>query len=167
MRLGERAGLKPAERLREVFGDAILDLCRQNEKVVILDGDLSSTTRTHAVRDEFPDRFFNIGIAESNMVSMGAGMASCDLIPFMTSLSSFILSNGFDQLRISVALAGINAKVVGSHGGITLGKDGPTAMAIEDLALVALGAQNGRERGQPVVREQRGQRIRIASVGDE
>jgi len=136
MRLGERAGLQPAERLREVFGDAILDLCRQNEKVVILDGDLSSTTRTHAVRDEFPDRFFNVGIAESNMISMGAGMASCDLIPFMTSLSSFILANGFDQLRVSVAVAGLNAKVVGSHGGITLGKDGPTAMAIEDLALV-------------------------------
>ena len=136
MRLGERAGLQPAERLREVFGDAILDLCRQNEKVVVLDGDLSSTTRTHAVREEFPDRFFNVGIAESNMISMGAGMASCDLIPFMTSLSSFILANGFDQLRVSVAVAGLNAKVVGSHGGITLGKDGATAMSIEDLALV-------------------------------
>ena len=136
MRLGERAGLQPAERLREVFGDAILDLCRQNEKVVVLDGDLSSTTRTHAVREEFPDRFFNVGIAESNMISMGAGMASCGLIPFMTSLSSFILANGYDQLRVSVAVAGLNAKVVGSHGGITLGKDGATAMSIEDLALV-------------------------------
>jgi transketolase len=136
MRLGERAGLQPAERLREVFGHALLDLCRQNEKVVVLDGDLSSTTKTHHVRNEFPERFFNVGIAESNMVSMGAGMASCGLIPFMTSLSSFILANGYDQLRISVALANVNAKVVGSHGGITLGKDGPTAMAIEDLALV-------------------------------
>jgi transketolase len=134
--LGERAGLKPAPRLREVFGDAILDLCRHNERVVVLDGDLASTTRTHGVRDEFPDRFFNIGIAESNMVSIASGLAACGFIPFATSLASFILANGFDQLRISVAVAGVNVKVVGSHGGITLGKDGPTAMAIEDLALV-------------------------------
>ncbi len=136
MQLGERAGLKPAKRLREVFGDAILDLCRENERVVILDGDLASTTRTHDVRQEFPDRFFNIGIAESNMISMASGLASCGFIPFATSLSSFILANGYDQLRISVAVASVNVKVVGSHGGITLGKDGATAMAAEDLALV-------------------------------
>jgi len=136
MRLGERAGLQPAERLREVFGKAMLDLCRKNERVVVLDGDLSSTTKTHHVRQEFPERFFNVGIAESNMISVGAGMASCGLIPFVSSLASFILANGFDQLRISVAVAGANVKVLGSHGGITLGKDGATAMAIEDLALV-------------------------------
>lgn len=136
MQLGELAGLKPAKRLREVFGDAILDLCRNNEKVVILDGDLASTTRTLLVRQEFPDRFFNIGIAESNLISIASGLASCGFIPFATSLSSFILANGYDQLRISVAIASVNVKVVGSHGGITLGKDGATAMAIEDLALV-------------------------------
>jgi transketolase len=104
--------------------------------VVVLDGDLASTTKTHHVRQEFPDRFFNIGIAESNMISMASGLADCGLIPFASSLSSFILANGFDQLRISVALASVNVKIVGSHGGITLGKDGPTAMASEDLALV-------------------------------
>jgi transketolase len=136
MQLGELAGLKPAKRLREVFGDAILDLCRNNEKVVILDGDLASTTRTLLVRQEFPERFFNIGIAESNMISIASGLASCGFIPFATSLSSFILANGYDQLRVSVAIASVNVKVVGSHGGITLGKDGATAMAIEDLALV-------------------------------
>jgi transketolase len=136
MRLGERAGLRPAKRLREVFGDAILDLCRQNPKVVVLDGDLSSTTKTHGIRDEFPERFFNMGIAESNMVSVASGLADCGLIPFAASLGSFILANGYDQLRISVAVANGNVKILGSHGGITLGKDGPTAMAIEDLALV-------------------------------
>jgi transketolase len=136
MQLGELAGLKPAKRLREVFGDAILDLCRKNEKVVVLDGDLASTTKTHHVRSEFPERFFNIGIAESNMISIASGLASCGLIPFATSLSSFILANGYDQLRISVAVSSVNVKVVGSHGGITLGKDGATAMAIEDLALM-------------------------------
>ena len=136
MQLGELAGLKPAKRLREVFGDAILDLCRKNEKVVILDGDLASTTKTLQVREEFPERFFNTGIAESNMISMASGLASCGFIPFATSLSSFILANGFDQLRLSVAIASVNVKILGSHGGITLGKDGATAMAIEDLALV-------------------------------
>jgi transketolase len=136
MRVGEYAGLKPAKRMREVFGDALLDLCRQNDRVVVLDGDLSSTTRTHGVRMEFPERFFNMGIAESNMISLASGLADCGLIPFAASLASFILANGFDQLRISVAIASANVKVVGSHGGITLGKDGPTAMAIEDLALV-------------------------------
>jgi transketolase len=136
MQLGELAGLKPAKRMREVFGDAILELCRQNGKVVILDGDLSSTTYTKGVRLEFPDRFYNIGIAESNMVSIAAGLASCGYIPFASSLASFILANGYDQLRISVAIANLNVKILGSHGGITLGKDGATAMAPEDLALV-------------------------------
>jgi transketolase len=136
MQLGEKAGLKPAKAMRDVFGDALLELCRRNPKIVVLDGDLSNTTKTLAVRQEFPERFFNIGLAESNMVSIGAGLASCGLIPFITSMSSFLLSNAYDQLRLSIAIAGINAKVVGSHGGITLGKDGPTAMAIEDFALI-------------------------------
>jgi transketolase len=122
--------------MREVFGDAILELCRQNEKVVVLDGDLASTTYTKSVRQEFPDRFYNIGIAESNMISIAAGLASCGYIPVASSLASFILANGYDQLRVSVAIANLNVKVLGSHGGITLGKDGATAMAPEDLALV-------------------------------
>jgi len=136
MELGELAGLKPAKRMREVFGDAILELCRQNEKVIILDGDLASTTYTKGVRQEFPDRFYNVGIAESNMIGIAAGLASCGYIPFASSLASFILANGYDQLRVSVAIAKLNVKVLGSHGGITLGKDGATAMAPEDLALV-------------------------------
>lgn len=136
MRLGERAGLRPAPQMREVFGEALLDLCRQNERVVVLDGDLSPTTKTQLVREEFSERFFNVGIAESNMISIASGLASCGLIPFATSLASFLLANGYDQLRVSVALSSVNVKVVGSHGGITLGKDGATAMAIEDLALV-------------------------------
>ena len=136
MQLGEIAGLKPAQPMRDVFGDALLELCRQNPKVVVLDGDLSSTTRAKYVRETFPERFFNIGIAESNLVGIAAGLAACGLIPFTTSLASFLLANSYDQLRVSVAIAGVNVKVVGSHGGITLGKDGPTAMCIEDLSLV-------------------------------
>lgn len=122
--------------MRNVFGEALLALCRENPRVVVLDGDLSNSTKTQFVREAFPKRFFNIGLAESNLVSIGAGLAACGFIPFLTSFSSFLLCNAYDQLRISIALASVNAKVVGSHGGITLGKDGPTAMGIEDLALV-------------------------------
>jgi transketolase len=136
MRLGELAGLKPAKPMRDVFGEALLALCRENPKVIVLDGDLCSTTRTKYVREALPAQFFNIGIAESNLIGIAAGLAECGFIPFATSLASFLLANGYDQLRVSVAVAGVNVKVVGSHGGITLGKDGATAMCIEDLALM-------------------------------
>lgn len=136
MHLGERAGLKPSKPLRDVFGEALLELCRDNPKVVVLDGDLSNTTKTEAVRRKFPERFFNIGLAESNMVSIAAGLADCGFIPFITSMSGFLLCNAYDALRISTSIAGLNVKVAGSHGGITVGKDGPTAMSIEDFALM-------------------------------
>jgi transketolase len=136
MNLGEEAGLKPSKPMRDVFGDALLEVCRENPRVVVLDGDLGNSTKAETVRKAFPERFFNIGIAESNLVSIGAGLAACDLIPFITSFSSFLLCNAYDQLRLSVALSNVNAKVLGSHGGITLGKDGPTQMGIEDFALV-------------------------------
>jgi transketolase len=136
MQLGELAGLKPAKPMRDVFGDALLALCRENPKVIVLDGDLCSTTRTKYVREALPAQFFNIGIAESNLIGIAAGLAECGFIPFATSLASFLLANGYDQLRVSVAIAGVNVKVIGSHGGITLGKDGATAMCIEDLALM-------------------------------
>ncbi len=136
MQLGERAGLMPGKPMRDVFGEALLEVCRENPRVVVLDGDLGNSTKAETVRRAFPERFFNIGIAESNLVCIGAGLAACDLIPWITSFSSFLLCNGYDQIRLAVAISNINAKILGSHGGITLGKDGPTQMGIEDLALV-------------------------------
>jgi transketolase len=136
MKLGEKAGLRPAKPMRDIFGDALLEVCRRNPRVVVLDGDLGNSTKAETVRQNFPERFFNMGIAESNLVSVGAGLAGCGFIPFITSFSSFLLCNAYDQLRLAVALSNINVKVLGSHGGITLGKDGPTQMGIEDLALV-------------------------------
>jgi transketolase len=136
MQLGELAGLKPGKPMRDVFGEALLNLARQNSRVVVLDGDLGNSTKAELVRQEFPDRFFNIGIAESNLVGIGAGMAACGLIPFITSFSSFLLCNAYDQIRLAVGISNLNAKIVGSHGGITLGKDGPTQMGIEDLAMM-------------------------------
>ncbi len=137
MELGKQAGLKPyPQPLRNVFGEALLSVARENEKVVVLDGDLGNSTKTEYVRQTFPDRFFNIGIAESNLVGIGAGLAACGFVPWITSFSSFLLCNAYDQIRLAVAMSNINAKVLGSHGGITLGKDGPTQMGIEDLALM-------------------------------
>jgi len=134
--LGARAGLQLDKPMRDVFGDALLSLCRDNPKVVVLDGDLGNSTKAEYVRQAYPDRFFNIGIAESNLVCVGAGLAACGYIPFIVSFSSFLLCNAYDQIRLSIAMSNLNAKIVGSHGGITLGKDGPTQMGIEDLALV-------------------------------
>ncbi len=89
------------------------------------------------MRQAFPLNDSSIlGIAESNLVGVGAGLAACGFIPWITSFSSFLLCNGYDQIRLAVALSNLNAKILGSHGGITLGKDGPTQMGIEDLALV-------------------------------
>ncbi len=136
MKLGERAGLKPGKPLRDVFGEAILAVARSNPKVVVLDGDLGNSTKAETVRLVYPERFFNLGIAESNLVGVGAGLAACGFIPWITSFSSFLLCNAYDQIRLAVALSNINAKILGSHGGITLGKDGPTQMGIEDLALM-------------------------------
>ncbi len=136
MRLGERAGLASARPMRDVFGDALLEVCRENPRVVVLDGDLGNSTKAELVRKNLPDRFFNLGIAESNLVGVGAGLAGCGLIPWITSFSSFLLCNAYDQIRLAVAMSNINAKILGSHAGITLGKDGPTQMGIEDLALM-------------------------------
>jgi transketolase len=136
MQLGEKAGLKPGKPMRDTFGDAILAVCNENPKVVVLDGDLGNSTKSHTVREAYPERFFNLGIAESNLVGVGAGLAGAGYIPWITSFSSFLLCNAYDQIRLAIAISNLNAKILGSHGGITLGKDGPTQMGIEDLALM-------------------------------
>ncbi len=136
MGLGEKAGLKPAKPMRDVFGDALLEVATIHQNVVVLDGDLGSSTKAERVRQAYPERFFNIGIAESNLVGIGAGFAAAGFIPWITSFSSFLLCNAYDQIRLSIAIGNINAKILGSHGGITLGKDGATQMGIEDLALM-------------------------------
>ena len=90
----------------------------------MLDGDLGNSTGAHEVKKAFPERFFNIGIAEANMVGIGAGLASCGYIPILTSLGSFLWYNAYDQARLSVALAGLNVKFLGSHSGFSTGREG-------------------------------------------
>ena len=137
MRIGERAGLRPGDQLRKAAGEAMLAVARANEKVVVLDGDLGSSTGAHDVKKVFPDRHFNVGIAEANMVGVAAGLASCGYIPIVTSLASFLFSNAHDQIRLLVSQAGLNVKFVGSHSGLTPGPEGPTAMSLEDFALAS------------------------------
>jgi len=127
--------LKFGMATREAFGKALVELGRENPDVVVCDADLSKSTYTSLFGKEFPDRFFECGIAEANMVSIGAGLASSGKIPFVSSFSCFVMNKGFEQLRVNVAYPGTNVKIVGTHSGISIGEDGPSQMSIEDISL--------------------------------
>lgn len=127
--------LKMGAATREAFGKALVELGKSDENVVVCDADLSKSTFTHLFGKEFPNRFFSCGIAEANMVSIGAGLASSGKIAFVASFSAFVLNKGFEQLRVNVAYSGIPLKVVGTHSGISIGEDGPSQMSVEDISL--------------------------------
>src|SRR5579864_8111109 len=127
--------LKLGTATREAFGKALVELGRQNRDIVALDADLSKSTYTHFFAKEFPDRFFECGIAEADMIAIGAGLASGGKIPFASSFSCFAMNKGFEQLRVTAAFPNVNLKVVGTHSGISIGEDGPSQMSIEDLGL--------------------------------
>jgi transketolase len=127
--------LKLGRATREAYGDALLALGRANRDVVAIDADLAKSTYSYTFGKHFPERFFNIGIQEANMVGIAAGLASSGKVPFISSFAAFILCKGFDQLRMGVAYPRLNVKVIGSHGGISIGEDGVSQMAVEDVAL--------------------------------
>jgi transketolase len=128
--------LKLGMATREAFGKTLVELGRENPDIVVCDADLSKSTYTSLFAKEFPDRFFTCGIAESNMVAIGAGLAAAGKIPFVSSFSCFVLNKGFEQLRVTAAYPPhVNLKVVGTHSGISIGEDGPSQMAVEDIAL--------------------------------
>src|SRR3954451_21497102 len=120
---------------REAFGRTLVELGRENKDVVVVDADLSKSTMTTYFAKEFPDRFFSCGIAESNMVGVGAGRAMAGKIPFVASLSVFASNRGFEQMRIGAAYGRSNLKVVGTHSGISIGEDGPSQMSVEEIGL--------------------------------
>ncbi|MBM4254381.1 MAG: transketolase family protein [Deltaproteobacteria bacterium] len=120
---------------REAYGHALAQLGEENSKVVVLDADLSKSTFTSLFGKKFPARFFDVGIAEANMCSIAAGLASDGFIPFASSFASFLLCKGYEQLRICCSYMEMNVNFVGSHGGISLGEDGPSQQSIEDIAL--------------------------------
>jgi transketolase len=127
--------LKPGAATREAFGRALVELGRENKDIVVCDADLSKSTMTTYFQKEFPDRFFSCGIAESDMVGIGAGLAYAGKIPFVSSFSAFLVNKGFEQLRVTAAYAHLNLKAVGTHSGISIGEDGPSQMSIEETAL--------------------------------
>jgi transketolase len=124
------------EATRYAYADALVDLGAMNRDVVVLDADVSQSLRTTKFAEAYPDRAFNFGIAEQNMVAAAAGMATTGLIPFASSYAVFLTMRALDQVRNSVHYPKLNVKIASSHGGITPGPDGPTHQGQEDLSLM-------------------------------
>ena len=120
---------------RETYGKTLIELDKQNKDIVVLDADLSPSTMTSFFAREFPDRFFNCGLEEQNMVGIAAGLAASGKTVFVSSFAIFASCRCFDQLRLCISQPGLNVKIVATHGGITVGEDGTSHQAIEDLAL--------------------------------
>ena len=121
---------------REAYGNKLAELGEKNSDIVVLDCDLSKSTKTAVFAKKFPDRFFNMGIAESNMMSVAAGLATMGKIPFVSTFSVFATKRACDQVSISVAYPRLNVKICATHSGITLGEDGATHQAVEDVAIM-------------------------------
>jgi len=125
-----------AQGTRDGYGEALLALGRENPRVAVVDADLFRSTRTAGFAEAFPDRFFEIGIAEQDMVSTAVGLALGGLIPFANSFAVFLTGRAFDQTRQQVALPALNVKLAGSSAGITQGADGATHQSVLDVALM-------------------------------
>lgn len=123
--------------VREAFGKALADIGKQNENIVVLDADLSASTQTKLFAKEFPERFFDIGIAEQNLIDTAAGLSATGKIPFAATFAVFATGRTYDQIRNTVCYSNFNVKIVGTHGGVTVGEDGATHQALEDIALMA------------------------------
>ena len=122
--------------MREAYGKTLVGLGKENRDIVVLDADLCRSTMTQYFAREFPDRFFDCGIAEQNMVGIAAGLAASSKIPFASTFAVFIPGRSFDQIRLSIAQPRLNVKLVATHGGISVGEDGTSHQTIEDLALI-------------------------------
>lgn len=135
MDIGKRIGLEYSVPTRNGFGEALRQIGAENPNLVVLDGDVGNSTRTAYFADEYPERFFNLGIAESNLVSTASGLAAAGKDVLAASFACFLMCNAYDQIRIGIAYPKANVKLVGSHSGISIGEDGPSQMAVEDIAL--------------------------------
>jgi transketolase len=122
--------------LRDTYGKTLVEIGRENEHIVVLDADLCPSTMTNYFGQEFPERFFGVGIAEQNMIGIAAGLAASGKIPFASTFAVFAPGRCFDQIRVSVAQSALNVKIVSTHAGLTVGEDGASHQALEDLALI-------------------------------
>jgi len=120
---------------RDAFGKALQQLGGEDRQLVVVDGDVGNSTRTEYFGEDFPDRFFEVGIAESNLVGVASGLAASGKNTWIASFACFVMCNAFDQLRMSVAYPGVSVRVAGSHAGISIGEDGASQMGIEDVSL--------------------------------
>lgn len=121
---------------RQSYGEALLELGKENEKVVVLDADLSSATKTSIFAKEFPKRFYDLGIAEQDMLGTAAGFATCGKIPYASTFAMFAAGRAYDQIRNSICYPNLNVKICASHAGITVGEDGATHQMLEDLGMM-------------------------------
>lgn len=128
-------GLTLGKATRDAYGEALVNLGREHVDIIVLDADLAKSTKSAGFGEAFPDRFWNVGIEEANMVGMAGGFASSGKVPFISSFAVFVILKGFDQLRMAVAYPHLNVKVIGSHGGISIGEDGASQQSVEDVAL--------------------------------
>ena len=121
---------------RQSYGEALLELGKENKDVVVLDADLAGATKTELFAKEFPDRFFDIGIAEADMMGTAAGLSTCGKIPYVSTFAMFAAGRSYDQIRNSICYPNLNVKICATHAGITVGEDGATHQMIEDLSLM-------------------------------
>lgn len=128
--------LENKKATRESYGEALLALGKKNENVIVFDADLSGATKTNTFAKEIKDRFFNIGIAEQDMVSTAAGISTCGKIPYASSFAAFLAGRAYDQVRNAVCYPNLNVKLCATHAGITVGEDGATHQMLEDVSLM-------------------------------
>lgn len=121
---------------RQSYGEALVELGKENENIVVLDADLATATKTIEFAKEFPKRFFDIGIAEADMIGTAAGMATCGKIPYASTFAVFAAGRAYDQIRSSVCYPNLNVKICATHAGVTVGEDGATHQMLEDINLM-------------------------------
>jgi transketolase len=121
---------------RDIYGQTLVELGKTNKEIVVLDADLSGSTRTSLFAKAFPERFFNFGVAEQNMMATAAGLASCGKTVFVSTFAMFASGRAWDQVRNSIAYSNFNIKIVATHAGITVGPDGASHQALEDIAIM-------------------------------
>lgn len=124
--------------LREAYGETLIELGKENPNIIVMDADLAFSTKTHMFKDVFPDRFFDLGLSEADMMGTAAGLASCGKIVFVSTFAVFATGRPWDQIRLSIAYQKLNVKIVASHGGVATGEDGYSHHAIEDIGLMRL-----------------------------
>ena len=121
---------------RDGYGQALVELCREHDNIVVFDADLAGSTKSGSIIKEFPDRHYNCGIAEGNMMAVAAGAASMGMVPFASSFAMFAVGRAYEQIRNSIGYPQLNVKICATHGGISVGEDGASHQCCEDFALM-------------------------------